>query len=358
MALFALVMAGGFGTRLWPLTANNMPKALLSLDGSGISLLQNTISRLSNIIRIENIYVVTRQCLGEKVRLQLKNIPNNNIILEPIGRSTLPGIGLGSLYIKHKDSSGIIITLPGEQTINNAGKFQKIVIYGAELAKENNCIVTLGIRPTFPSVGFGYIQLGDEFSINNDIKCFRVVSFTEKPDKNRAIEFLSTGKFLWNSGIYIMPVSYLFDMISTLAVDIYDKLNVIDKAIGTSTEHEIINDVYPSIRSVSIDYAIMEKVSNILVIPADIGWNDMGTWTEVAETWKHDDNLNAHFGKHINIDSSECIIYSPDKFVATIGVHNLIIIDTPNGLLVCDKKKADDVKLVANELMKQKIDGN
>ncbi len=358
MTLFALVLAGGLGTRLWPLTANDIPKAFLSLDGSGKTLLQNTIYRLSRVMPIENIYVVTRYCFNEIVRRQLQRIPNNNIILEPVSRSTLPGIGLGSLYIKRKDSTSIIITLPGEQKIDDTEKFQKILTFGAELAEKNNCIVTLGIKPAFPSTGFGYIQFGDEFSNNNDIKCFSVINFTEKPDKNRASEFLSTGRFLWNSGIYIMPIKHIFNMMSKFATDIYDKLSIIDKAIGTDAEHDIINDIYPSIRNVSIDYAIMEKASDILVIPADIGWNDMGTWTEVAETWNRDDNLNSYFGKHINIDSSECIIYSPDKYVATIGVHNLIIIDTPNGLLICDKKKADDVKLVTVELMRQKTDGN
>ena len=356
MALFALILAGGYGTRLWPLTANDIPKAFLSFDESGTSLLQNTISRLSKIISFENIYVVTRHCFNERIRQHLQNIPNSNIILEPVGRSTLPGIGLGGLYIRRRDNSGIIIALPGEQIINNAEEFQRLVTLGAELSEKNNCIVTLGIKPTFPSTGFGYIQLGDKL-INNHIKCFRAINFTEKPDKDRAIEFISTGKYLWNSGIYIMPVKHLFDMISKFAIDIYDKLLIIDRAIGTDAQYDVINSIYPDIRKVSIDYAIMEKARDILVIPADIGWNDMGTWTEVAETWNHDDNLNAYFGKHINIDSSECIIYSPDKHVATIGVRNLIIIDTPYGLLVCDKERADDVKSV-NELIKQKIDGN
>jgi len=349
-------MAGGRGTRLWPLTANNCPKAFLSLDGTGISLLQHTISRLSGLTALENIFVVAGRSHERELRSQAHQIPGQNIILEPVGRSTLPCIGLAGLYIRRRNSSSVMMVLPGEQHIQDEARFQGLLMCAAEAAENHNCVVTLGIKPTFPATRFGYVQLGDEVSCVQDAGIFTSLGFTEKPDQQKAVEFISSGKYLWNSGMFIWPTSLLFEMISKFAPDVSHALLAIDDAIGTPEEKETIERVYSDMRSISIDYAIMERSADTLVIPADIGWNDMGTWPEVAETWEVDSDSNTCFGqqvRHVGIDSSGCIIYSSDeqrKLIATVGVSDLIVIETPDAILLCHKNRADDVKDMVQKL--------
>lgn len=351
--VFALIMAGGQGTRLWPLATIRLPKAFLSFDDTGVSLLQRTISRLSRLTVLENIFVVAGRIHEQELRSQAHSIPDQNVILEPIGRSTLPCIGLAGLYIRRRDASGVMLVLPGEQLIGDEAEFQNLMMRAAETASDYSCIVTLGIKPTTPTVRFGYIQLGDEISCEKDISVFKSRGFTEKPDEQKASEFLSSGKYVWNSGIFIWPASLLFEVIARFAPDVYDALLCIDNAIGTSREKETIERIYPSIRNVSIDYAIMERAEDTLVIPADVGWNDMGTWPEVAETWEKDKYSNAYFGRHSGIDSAGCVIYSPSKLVATVGIRDLIVVETPDALLLCARDRADDVKRLVQKLAEE-----
>ncbi len=246
----------------------------------------------------------------------------------------------------------MMAVVPGEQLIADEAQFQNLMLCAAEVAWSHNCVVTLGIKPTFPATGFGYIQLGDEIPCDQSVQVYQTRSFTEKPDEKRALKFLASDKYLWNSGMFIWPTSLLFEMISKFAPDVHDALSVIDKAIGTSAEEEITERVYRNMRSISIDYAIMERAADTLVIPADIGWNDMGTWPEVAEVWEKDADSNACYGQHVGIDSTGCVIYSPDKLVATVGVRDLVIVETPDGLLICAKDRADDVKKLIEEKLK------
>jgi len=345
-----LILAGGQGTRLWPLTAKNIPKAFLCFDGTGISLLQRTISRVKHLTSPEKIFIISNRLHEQELKDQADEIPYENLILEPEAKGTLACIALSALYMKRKDQSGIIITMPGEQLIKDEITFKNVMSKAVYFAEKHNTAVALGIKPTFPAIRFGYIKIGDQVSNDGNFSIFKSEGFTEKPDEKKAKEFLSTGKYLWNSGIYAFPIKWLFNMMSELTPDIYEKIMQIEKSINTPEEKKVIDSMYPDIRNISIDYAVMEKAENMLVIPTDIDWNDMGTWTEVSETWEADQNSNFHYGKYISLDSNGCIIYSTQKIVALIGVKDVIIIDTADGLLICDKNRADEVKLI-----KQKI---
>ena len=349
-SLYAIILAGGQGTRLWPLTAKEIPKAFLSFDRTGISLLQRTISRVSQLTSHERIIIVAGQSHEKELHLHTQDIPDENVILEPTGRGTLSCIGLAALYVKRKDPSSIMIVMPGEQLIKDNKAFQQVITEAAKSAQKYNCVVTLGIKPTFPATRFGYINIGEKVSSSGDVPVFKSMGFTEKPDEKMASEFVSSGKYFWNSGIYVFPTLLLLNMISEFAPDVYDNLSEIETCIGTPDEKKAIDRVYPNMRNISIDYAVMEKSSNMLIIPADMDWNDMGTWTEVAETWESDEKFNACFGKYITMDSSGCIIYSPEKLVAMIGIHDVIIVDTPNGILICAKDRADDVKVLIKNI--------
>lgn len=375
--IFAVIMAGGSGTRFWPLSTINKPKQLLSLTGDSTPI-QQTVSRILPLISEQNIFIVTNKLQQEELRKQISKvsaIPAHNIIVEPVGRNTLPCIGLAALYIKAKsyDQSSIMVVLPSDHFIRDEKRFLKLLSDAQEVAQEGSSIVTFGIMPNRPETGYGYIALQNKVCSINDTDVFKAERFTEKPDKRTAAEFVASGKYLWNSGMFLWRTSVLLDMIEKFVPDIFRKLSKLEAAIGTPDEQEIIQEAYSQMRSISVDYAIMEKADNVLVIPADIGWSDVGSWAAMDEVWQKDANGNAckmnlprskkmvdspssvaspdsgSSGQHISIDTSDCVIYS-DKLVATIGLKDLIVVETEEALLVCPKSRAQEVKKISSLL--------
>lgn len=354
--MFATIMAGGSGTRFWPLSTINKPKQLLNLTEHG-TLIQQIVSRILPLISEQNIFIVTNALQQEELRRQVSDvsaIPNRNIIVEPVGRNTLPCIGLAALYIKdrNQDQSSIMVVLPSDHFIRDERKFLQLISYAQEVVQERDCLVTFGIKPNGPETGYGYISLKDKVFSINGTDVFKAGQFTEKPDKQTAVEFVESGKYLWNSGIFVWRTSTLLNLIEKLAPDISNALSQIETAIGTPREQEAIQETYSQMRSISVDYAIMENADNVLVIPAGIGWSDLGSWAAMDEVWEKKSNGNVCRGQHIGIDTKNCVIHS-DKLVATIGIKDMVIVETEKALLICPKSRAQEVKAIVGKIKRK-----
>jgi mannose-1-phosphate guanylyltransferase len=350
--IFAVIMAGGSGTRFWPLSRSRIPKQLLNLTGDN-TLIQKTINRISPIVKNKNIFIVTANSHVKKLREQIHDIPPKNIINEPFGRNTAPCIGLASIFIKKIDRRGVMVVLPADHIIKDEDAFRDIISAGVKVADERDCLVTLGIKPSYPETGYGYIHAGEEFDKISGVRIFKVKRFIEKPDIDHAKRYIAGGDYFWNSGVFIWRVETILRMIKRFLPDLYDGLMYIEKAIGTKKERSAIRNIYSRIAAISIDHGIMEKAPDVAVIPCNTGWSDVGTWRALYDILDKDDFNNAVVGKYAGIDTKECVIHSPEKLVAAIGIKDLIIIASKDAVLICPKERAQDVKNIV-ELLKVK----
>jgi len=353
--MYIVIMAGGKGTRFWPISTQKKPKQLLNLIGN-LTMVQQTVKRISSMVEKSEIFLVTEAGLETELRQQLPDIPSENILVEPIGRNTLPCIGLASLHIRQRTDSGVIAVLPADHLIKDERKFTELLSFAKDFVIRNDVLVTFGIVPTRPETGYGYIEKADFLETASGMNVFSVQKFHEKPTKQKAIEFCQTGKYLWNSGMFVWRVQTILDAIEKYAPSIYSKLLKIDSAIGTPDESQTINQIYPQIKGISVDYGIMEKADNIAVIPADIEWDDLGSWSAMQRIFDRDSSGNSYLGKYVGIDTKDCVIYSPQKLVATIGIKNLIIVESNRALLICPVERAQEVKALIEELESEGLD--
>ncbi len=358
--MFAVIMAGGSGTRFWPLSREKMPKQLLKI-GAEDTLIQETVKRVLPLINREDIFVVTNHNLADAINTQLSakfgETWDMNFILEPEARNTAPALGLAALHLNRIDPDGIMVVFSADHSIRKADEFLRLLRKAGNAAVDNY-LVTLGIKPDRPETGYGYIKAGDpcygsEIKDQNAGVC-RVEAFVEKPNIETARDYLRQGKYYWNSGIFIWKTSALLHEIEKHAPSLYKGLMEIQKSIGTDTETEVIRQVFKKLESISIDYAVMEKTDRAAVIPADIGWSDVGSWTALDDVSERDASGNVIAGNVIDIDSHDSIIYAEKRLVATIGLKNVVVVDTPDATLVCSKDRAQDVKKVVEELKKRK----
>lgn len=350
-----LIMAGGVGTRFWPLSRMDNPKQFLKLTSNDKTMLQCTVDRVRELVDIDRIFIATNDRYIDKIAKQLPDLPFENIIVEPCQRNTAPCIGLASLYINRKYPDSTMVVLPSDHVIKNNDKFLNILESAADYAKRGENIVTLGIKPTRPETGYGYIHLGEKIYNIKGNNIFKVKEFTEKPDYERATEFYEDGNYYWNSGMFVWKTKTILNKIKEHLPDIYGTLSRIAKAIGSDREEAVLKEEFRCITGISIDYGVLEKEEEIFVIPADFGWNDVGSWTalgEINNKDKKDNIINVNF-EHVGIDTKDTIIYSEDKLVTSIGVDNLIIVNTEDAVLVCNKDNAQDVKKL-RKLLKDK----
>jgi len=352
MKLFAVIMAGGVGSRFWPRSKKKTPKQLLKIFGE-YTMIEATVNRLSGLIDKENIYVITNELQRPEVINQLPDLPAENIIEEPFGRNTAACIGLASVIIKAKDPDAVTIVLPADHIIKDEEKFKQVLENAAKYANESKGLVTIGITPTRPETGYGYIQINDKQVAEN---IFPVYTFAEKPNYATALRFVESGDFLWNSGMFIWRTDVILDEIKNLMPDLYEGLVAIEKSLTNPNFKEELKIVYSQLKKISIDYGIMEKSKKVFLTKGSFNWSDVGSWEEVYQLSEKNEKGNAAIGKVYTNMVSDSYIYSPDKVTAVIGLDNVIVINHNDTVLICRRDKAQDVKEIVDYLKMNKMD--
>lgn len=355
MTTTCVIMAGGKGERFWPKSRTHLPKQFLNISGNK-SMIQQSIARLEKLIDIDQIFVVTNGLYAELIKAQIPHLPANNIIIEPIGRNTAPCIGLASIIIEERFPDSTMIVIPSDHIIENEEGFITILKTAVEVAQDNSNLVTLGITPTYPETGYGYIESSSSYTTINELDVYKVNNFVEKPDLEKAQTYLDAGNFYWNSGIFVWKVSVIRSYIQKLMPDMHDVLETMKATFGTKQREDTINSEFHKMPDQSIDYGIMEKVDNIYMIPCVLGWDDVGSWTALDRISELDENGNVIKGNILNLDTKRCIIESNGKLIATLGIEDLIIVDTEDVTLICTKDKAQEVKMLLKELRTQKLE--
>ena len=337
--MYAVIMAGGKGTRFWPLSREKRPKHLLNMTGEK-SIIQYTVDRISPLVAQDRILIVTGASHADQIREQLPQIPSENILVEPVGRNTAPCIGLAAMHIRKKEPDAVMCVLPADHLIQDTEPFLASLIAARDMAEKRACLVTIGVRPRWAETGYGYMERGQTADTIGDTKIYQVKSFREKPDRATAESFLKSGKFFWNSGIFVWKVSTLLDTIENLLPDLHEGLCAIGESIRTDREMRALSEVYRRIEPVSIDYGVMEKASDVVMLEGDFGWNDIGSWDALWDVLGKDAKGNVARGRVLRSGTSNCLVHSPDKMVALVGVKDLLVVETDDALLVSERSIA------------------
>lgn len=351
MDIYVVIMAGGVGSRFWPRSREKKPKQLIKIFGEN-TMIQDTVNRLDGLVENDKIFIITNKVQKLKLKEQLSNVPEENIIDEPFGKNTAACIGLASIIIKKKNPHAITLVLPADHYIRDAEKFKETILQGARYAEKSGGLVTIGITPTRPETGYGYIQY-DEEQVDENIH--HVQTFAEKPNLATAKRFVNSGDFLWNSGMFIWKVDSILGEIKELMPDLSVGLDEIAESIDTIDFDKTLTNVYGQLKSISIDYGIMEKSKKVFLTKGIFDWSDVGSWETVYDLSEKDENGNAKVGDVYTTNSYNSYVVSPNKFAALVGVENLIVINTKDALLVCSRDHAQDVKLVVEYLRMNNI---
>ena len=342
-------MAGGSGTRFWPRSKTAKPKQYLNIFGNE-SLLQSTVKRFSTFTETDKIYIVSNKSQAEVLEEQTPMLPKENLIYEPVGKNTLPCIGLAAMFAEKENPDGIMVVSPSDHLIENDELFKDTVLAAAKIAGEQNGIVTIGITPTFPATGYGYVQTAENITGEEGINQFKVERFVEKPDEQTATEYLNQGGFYWNSGLFVFKVSVFLDSVKEFAPELYADLRKIQADLGNPSYEQTLDTIYRAVESISVDYGIMEHAKNIYLVEGNFDWNDLGSWESVYLADKKDKNGNAGSGESIFLDSKNSYIYSESGLVTLVGLDDVIVVQEGNTTLVCKRENAEDVKKIVEQL--------
>ena len=347
-SVYGFIMAGGVGSRLWPRSRKRTPKQFLDLIGRE-TMLQDAYYRLLPAIPPECILVGVGTEYVPTVREQLPELPPENIVTEPSGRGTAPAIGLGALHIHRRDPEAVMVVVTADHHIGEAQRFRNALMSASQVAEDGH-LVTLGITPSFPSTGYGYIRRGELLQTLGEWSVYRAIRFTEKPDATMAQAFLDSGLYSWNSGMFIWAVESILQEFERQMPDFHAQLAEIERALGTPEEQTNLERVWSQVEKQTIDYGIMERSHDVAVIPVSIGWNDVGSWKTLMDLLETDENGNVLVGDHVALETRNSLIYSPKKVVATIGLEDMIVVETENALLVCPRDRAQQVREIVDAL--------
>lgn len=340
---YVAIMAGGIGSRFWPVSRVDYPKQFLDILNTGKTLIQATFDRFKQFIPVENIYVVTAVEYRKLVEEQLKEINPDNIVCEPSRKNTAPCIAYISMKLNQLNPNANLICAPADHLILNNTDFVKVCLEALGFTRENNALVTLGIKPTHPNTGYGYIQY-EQPAVSDNV--YKVKTFTEKPDLELAKTFLASGDFLWNAGIFVWQTQSILSAFEKYLSEVYELFDGARVALNTPKEKATIDRVYPLCVNISIDYGILEKADNVYVIPASFGWSDLGTWGSAYQNLEKDYMENAVTGENVILfDSTKNIVHSHGKKLVLLqGLEDYIVVDTPDALLVCKKENEQNIK--------------
>jgi len=343
----ALIMAGGRGERFWPKSRKNMPKQFLSLTDDGKSMIQLTVERILPLVGLEDIFIATNRDYKDLVRQQLPELPEENILCEPVGKNTAPCIGLGAVHMEKRYGDAVMLVLPSDHLIKYNQIFLNTLKDACETAEQGENLVTLGIAPDSPETGYGYIKFRPESTLG---RAFAVERFVEKPDLETAKGYLASEQYLWNSGMFVWKVSTILKELAECLPETREGLERIGAAIGTEREEPVLEREFHAFRSESIDYGVMEKAKNIYILSGAFGWDDVGSWLAVNRIKKSNEFGNVVDGNAVTVETRNTIIQGGKKLIAAVGLENMIVVDTEDALLVCDQRHTGQIKRVLENL--------
>lgn len=350
MKVYGVIMAGGGGTRFWPISRQARPKQLLNLSGKEI-MVNEAVDRLAKTADREDIFIVTNKTQTAVMREATKGrIREDHILSEPSARNTAACIGYAAMEIIKKYGDGVMVITPSDAFIKNEDEFTNILSKAVKEAEATEHLVTVGITPTFPSTGYGYIK----YDTVSEAEVKRVQEFKEKPDLETAKEYVASKSYAWNSGMFIWKASVILKNFEKFLPEIYADLLKIGEAMGTKAEYDVINEVYPQIKSISVDYGIMEQSDEVMVVPGEFGWNDVASFDMLKVMHDEDADGNVIVGNCVNVDTKNSVVYSSGgRLVATLGLDNIVVVETADSIMVCAKDRVQEVKKIVDELKAQ-----
>lgn len=356
--VFAVIMAGGKGTRFWPLSRFDRPKQLLKIL-SQRTLLSETLRRITPPFRRENVLVVTAAEHFQEVRRETRDLPTRNLLLEPQGNNTAPCIGLAAIEVAARNPNALMAVFPADHWITDRDAFRRTVQAALKLARETDALVTVGAQPAYPETGYGYIRKGRPVLRQRKVAGYQVKAFQEKPTRTRAARLIRSGS-LWNSGIFIWKASTILELLRRFSPAIFQGLAKIQKARGTGLGglprprlRAVLRREYRKMPAISIDQAVLEKAGatgKVLMVEADFGWSDLGSWAALHQLLPHDSRGNAAVGDWLAVDAKGCLVFSPQRLVVLLGMRNTVVIDSPDALLVADRERTQEIREVVRRL--------